>query len=71
MARYITLGAGAIVVFGIVISVLLAIMPVPHRPIDYMVAGAVATLMSMFIVFLALIGTTMKAPGLFFKRRNK
>jgi hypothetical protein len=71
MVRYLALAAGAVVVFSAVAAVLLYVMPVPRRPIDFMIAGAVGTLAAMFAVFLALIGTTVKTSDVFFKKRHK
>ena len=71
MARYLLLSAGAIVVFTAVAAVLLLVMPAPHRPIDFMIAGAVGAMVAMFAVFLALIGSTIKVSDVFFKKRHK
>ena len=71
MSRYVALGAGVGIVFGIVAAVLLAMTPSPHRQIDFMVAGSVATLVSMFVLFLVLVSTSMKSSNIFFTRRKK
>lgn len=71
MGRYVMLAAGAVVVFAAVVSVLLELMPLPHRPIDLMIAGAVGTLVSLLVVFLALLGTTIKVSHVFFRKRQK
>jgi hypothetical protein len=71
MTRYVALGAGVGIVFAIVVVVLLALMPAPHRQIDFMVAGSVATLVAMFVLFLVLVSTTMKSSNIFFTRRKK
>lgn len=69
MARYISLGFGVLIIFGVVAAILLRLMPGPHRETDYLVIGAVATLVSLLALFLALILTTFKSKDVFFKKR--
>ena len=64
------MAAGVIVVFGLVAVVLLKLMPVPHRDVDYMVVGALATLVSMGLLFFILLKTTLKGQDVFSKKRK-
>jgi len=50
---------------------MVAIMPSPLKDSDYLVIGSVATLISLLVMFLALIGTRLKTPDPFFKKRKK
>ncbi|MEO8025537.1 MAG: hypothetical protein ABI823_03650, partial [Bryobacteraceae bacterium] len=59
------------VIFALIAVILLNIMPAPLRQTDYMIIGAVSTLVSMLVLFLVLTATTMKTPNTFFKRRLK
>jgi hypothetical protein len=71
MKRGLTLGALAVCVFVVVAAVMLKLMPSPFKESDYMVIGSVATLVSLGVVFLALVSTTMKSTDVFFKKRRK
>jgi hypothetical protein len=62
---------GGVCVFGVAAAVMVKIMPAPLRDTDYLVIGSVATLVSMLVVFLALIATRLKTPDVFFKKRKK
>ena len=70
MPRYISLALGVLIVFGVVAAILLRLMPGPHHETDYLVIGAVSTLVSMLALFLALITTTLKSKDVFFKKRS-
>ncbi len=71
MARKIALGFGIAIVFGLVVVVMVSVLPGPLRQTEYMMIGAVASLISMLVLFLVLTATTMKTPDLFYKKRNK
>jgi hypothetical protein len=58
-------------VFAVAAAVMVAIMPSPLRDTDYLVIGSVATLVSLLVMFLALLATRLKSPDPFFKRRKK
>jgi hypothetical protein len=58
-------------VFAVSAAVMVAIMPSPLKDSDYLVIGSVATLISLLVMFLALIGTRLKTPDPFFKKRKK
>jgi Na+/melibiose symporter-like transporter len=55
MNRTITLSALVLVVFAVVVGILLQVLPGPHKPTDYMVIGAVATLLSILLLYFLLI----------------
>ena len=55
---WLTLGGGIAVLFVATIAILLKIIPQPHRNLDYLVIGAVATFLSMILLWIAL----MNAP---------
>ena len=57
-SRWLTLGSGIVVLFIATIAILLKIIPQPHRNLDYLVIGAVATFLSMILLWIAL----MNAP---------
>jgi hypothetical protein len=71
MRRGLILGLGAACVFVVVAAILLRLMPGPLRESDYLVIGSVATLVSLLVLFLALVSTTLKSSNIFFKRRKK
>lgn len=53
--------AGAIVVlFVATIAVLLKIIPAPHRNLDYLVIGAVATFLSMILLWVAMMAESKR-----------
>lgn len=64
------LGVG-IALFGISIIVLIQVVPGPHTQRDYFIIGCLATLVSLFVLFVILITTWMKTPDQFFKRRKR
>jgi len=62
--------AGAGLVFAGVVAVLLQVIPGPHKQLDYLVIGSVATLAAMVALFLVLIGTWGRSSDVFSKRRK-
>ena len=71
MLRKVALGFGIAIVFGLVAVVLATVMPRPLRQTEFMIIGAVSTLVSMLVLFLVLTATTMKTSDLFYKKRGK
>jgi len=55
MNRTLTLSALLLVVFAVTVGILLQVLPGPHKPTDYLVIGAVATLLCILLVFYLLI----------------
>jgi Na+/melibiose symporter-like transporter len=64
------LGVG-VALFGISIVVLTQLLPGPHTERDYFIIGSLATLVSLFALFLIVISTWIKTPNPFFKRRKR
>jgi hypothetical protein len=58
-------------VFAVAAAVMVAIMPSPLRDSDYLVIGSIATLVSLLVMFVALLATRLKSPDPFFKKRKK
>ena len=54
-SRWLTLGGGIAVLFAASIAILLKVIPEPHRNLDYLVIGAVATFLSMILLWVALM----------------
>lgn len=53
--RWWLLAGGILAVFITTIAVLVNIIPKPHRSLDYLVIGAVATFLSMILLWVALM----------------
>jgi multisubunit Na+/H+ antiporter MnhG subunit len=60
MNRHLALALGMVVMFAAAVGVLLAVMPAPHKPTDYLVMGAVGTLLCMLLLFVVLINAAVK-----------
>jgi hypothetical protein len=58
-------------VFAVAAAVMVAIMPSPLKDSDYLVIGSIATLVSLLVMFVALLATRLKTPDPFFKKRKK
>jgi len=71
MTRIWILVAAAACVFAAASAIILQLMPGPLRPMDYFVAGAVATLLALLALFIITISTSSKAKNIFFVRRKK
>ncbi len=54
-SRWLTLGGGIVVLFVASLAILLKVIPEPHRNLDYLVIGAVATFLSMILLWVALM----------------
>jgi Na+/melibiose symporter-like transporter len=61
----------AVALFGISIVVLTRLLPGPHTERDYFIIGCLATLVSLFVLFLLVISTWIKTPNPFYKRRKR
>ena len=70
MTRNLTLGLAALCVFVVIAAIMLKLMPEPLHDSDYMIAGSVATLAALGVLFVVLI-TTTKSSNVFFKKRRK
>lgn len=68
--RIVILGIGAAAAFALVAAIMVRLMPWPLRPTDAMVAGALATLAALVVLFGGFMATT-KQRDIFFKRRSR
>jgi len=62
MNRSVSLAAGMLVIFALSVGALLYVMPAPHKPTDYLVTGAIGTLLCLVVLFL-ILNKTAKGPG--------
>ena len=69
--RFLLLALGIATIFVAVAAILVHVIPGPHRGTDYLVIGTVATFVSLAVLFVVLIKTSIKAPDLFYKKRDK
>lgn len=63
MKRTLLLAAGMVLVFAVTVGVLLNVMPGPHKATDYLVIGAVATLLCLLLLFIVLTKAVPKHPS--------
>jgi len=68
MKKTILIAVGALLVFGAVAAIILRFMPKPIEDSDYLVAGSVATLVAILVLFLGLVP---RSGDVFFKKRKK
>ena len=70
MQRPWILGIAGVCVFFIVTLIMLQLMPPPLKPLEYLVIGSVATLMTLLVLFGV---TAATAPGrnVLYKKRRK
>ena len=67
MSRKVAMIAGAVAVFLVSAYLLLRVIPGPHGPTDYLVTGAVSTLLVLLLVFVMISGGQKSQSG----RRRK
>lgn len=63
MTRALGLAVGMLLIFAVSVGVLLYVMPAPHKPTDYLVTGAIGTLLCLVLLFVVLMKTATKPPG--------
>jgi hypothetical protein len=63
MNRALGLAFGMVLIFAVSVGVLLYVIPAPHKPTDYLVTGAIGTLLCLVLLFLVLMKTAAKKPG--------
>jgi hypothetical protein len=66
--RILALAVAIGLLFAASVAVLLRILPGPHVASDFLIAGTLATFVSLVVLFAVLIGL---APGTFYRRRPK
>ena len=54
-SRWLALAGGITFLFVATIAILLNVIPKPHRNLDYLVIGAVATFLSMILLWVMLL----------------
>ncbi len=52
-------------------ALLFLILPGPHQQLDYLVIGAVATAVSLILLFLVLLGPRFRKSESFYRKRTK
>ena len=62
MNRVLVLALGMIMIFAVSVGILLYVMPAPHKPTDYLVTGAIGTLLCLVLLFVVLMKTATKGP---------
>jgi ferric-dicitrate binding protein FerR (iron transport regulator) len=69
--RWVVLGIALAALFaGIVVAILFA-LPRPHTPADYMMAGGLATMVTLLAFFGVLLSTQFRGAEAFYKKRSK
>ena len=68
--RILILCLALLLLFASSVAILLRAVPGPHTEKDYLVAGGVATLVTMLALFLVLITTWIKTPNVFYRKRK-
>ena len=68
--RVLILSLALSLVFAASVAILLRVIPGPHTEQDYLVAGGVATFVTMMALFVVLTTTWVKAPDVFYRKRN-
>ena len=62
MNRTTALAIGIVFLFAATVGLLVHFIPGPHKPTDYLVIGAVATLLCMLLVWIVLNRTNKRKP---------
>ena len=68
MKKTVLVVVGALLVFGAVAAIILRFMPEPIEDSDFLVAGSVATLIALLVLFLGLVP---RSGDVFIKKRRK
>jgi hypothetical protein len=71
MPRKLLTVAGLLAIFGVVIYLMMAFLPRPLKDSDYLMAGSVATLVTLAVAFFALVRTGPNSDSIFVKKRRK
>ena len=69
--RILLLISVAVISFAVSALLLTRSIPPPLRPADFLVAGAVATFVTLGVLFVIVITAFLRDPDTFFKRRPK
>jgi CDP-diglyceride synthetase len=68
MQKTIVVALGALLVFAAVAAVIVRFMPQPVEDSDFLIAGSVATLVALLVLFLGLVP---RSGDVFVKKRRK
>lgn len=68
-SRVYALTGGIAVLWVVTITVLLNVIPGPHQKTDYLVMGAVATFLSLLMLFAVLLQGGGGLKGIFYKEK--
>ncbi len=60
-SKWLTLAGGILFLFTATLAVLLNVIPKPHKNLDYLVIGAVATFLSMILLWVMMMQGWVKA----------
>ena len=71
LPRTLLFALAMLVVFGVVAGILLKVMPGPLKDSDYFLIGSIATLASLALLFVMVVGTSKTTGGIFFKKKQK
>ena len=69
--RWVVLGLALAALFAGVVLAMLHALPRPHTQADYLMAGGLATMVTMLALFGTLLSTKFRSEDVFFKRRYK
>jgi drug/metabolite transporter (DMT)-like permease len=69
--KWLLLAIALMMLFAATVMVMMRLLPGPHGQSDYLIAGALATMFTMLVLFAVLLSTAMKARDAFYKRRPK
>ena len=69
--RWIVLGIALMTLFAGVVVAMLFAMPRPHTPSDYMIAGGLATMITMLALFGVIVATHFQGTAAFYRKRPK
>jgi Na+/melibiose symporter-like transporter len=61
MNRTLALTLGMLMIFAVTVTILLAVMPGPHKSTDYLVIGCVATLLCLLLLFVVVINSPKRS----------
>ena len=68
MNRNVILGLGLLLAFFALATILLRLMPGPHKATDYLVVGAISTFVCLLLLFFVMMKTMQKPED--YKRRK-
>lgn len=70
MNRYVLVGLAGAAAFIVCAILLLNLMPRPTRPVDFLMTGAISTMVALAVVFVGVM-ITFKQGEVLFKKKKK